>query len=232
MSDMKEVVVSTDKLRKEFKKLVAVDDVNLQLESGDVFGLVGPNGSGKTTLIRMLATVLKPTSGTALIFGQDISRKPQKIRSLIGYLPYSYKPYYDLTTREYINFFAGAYKIAKSERQGIINDILELTDLAASANRYIKDLPDGMTQRLGIARVLVHDPDFLLLDKPLCGLDPKARIEIMEIIKELGNMGKTVIISSGIISDISSMCNKVGVMKNGKLVISGDADDIDISDYL
>lgn len=229
---MKEVVVSTDKLRKEFKKLVAVDDVNLQLESGDVFGLVGPNGSGKTTLIRMLATVLKPTSGTALIFGQDISRKPQKIRSLIGYLPYSYTPYYDLAVREYMDFFAGAYKIPKSERQGIINDILELTDLASNASRYIKDLPDGMTQRLGIARVLIHDPELLLLDEPLCGLDPKARIEVMEIIKELGNMGKTVIISSGIISDISSMCNKVGVMKNGKLVISGDADDIDISDYL
>lgn len=229
---MEETVVSTDKLRKEFKKLVAVDDVNLQLESGDVFGLVGSNGSGKTTLIRMLATVLKPTSGTAHIFGQDISRKPQKIRCLIGYLPYKYIPNYDLTVREYMNFFAGAYKIAKSERQGIISDILELTDLASNANRHIKDLPDGMTQKLGIARILIHNPDFLLLDEPLCGLDPKSRIEIMEIIKELGNMGKTAILSSGIISDISSMCNKVGVMKDGKLVISGDADDIDISDYL
>lgn len=223
-------VVITENIQKKYKKLLAVDNVNLQLEAGDIFGLVGANGSGKTTLLKMLATVIKPTSGTAKILGYDI-RKPRKIRKSIGYMPKFYADY-DLKVWEYMSFFAGAYKIPKSERKGIINDVLELTDLASAKSRYIKELSDGMMQKLGIARTLINDPSILLLDEPACCLDPKSRTEIMEILKELGNMGKTLIISSGIISDILSICNKIGIMKEGKLIISGNIEDLNISDYL
>jgi ABC-2 type transport system ATP-binding protein len=227
-----EIVININGLRKEFKKIAIIDDISLQLKSGDIFGLVGPNGSGKTTLIKILATIIKPTVGTAYILNYDISREPQKVRRFIGYLPYSYKPYYDLKVREYIAFYAGAYKIPRSDRKDIINDILELTNLITTKDQYIKDLSDGMIQRLGIARTLIHDPMVLLFDEPLIGLDPRSRVEIMEIIKELGNMGKTLIVSSGIISDIMSICNKVGIMKDGKIIISGDIDEINFSDYL
>ncbi|HGJ64321.1 TPA: ABC transporter ATP-binding protein [bacterium] len=227
-----EIVININGLRKEFKKIAVIDGISLQLKSGDIFGLVGVNGSGKTTLIKILATIIKPTVGTAYILNYDISREPQKVRRFIGYLPYSYKPYYDLKVREYIAFYAGAYKIPRSDRKDIINDILELTNLIATKDQYIKDLSDGMIQRLGIARTLIHDPMVLLFDEPLIGLDPKSRAEIMEIIKELGNMGKTLIVSSGIISDIMTICNKVGIMKDGKIIISGDIDEINFSDYL
>jgi len=227
-----EIAININALRKEFKKIAVIDDISLQLRSGDIYGIVGPNGSGKTTLLKILATIIKPTSGTVYILNYDISHKPQKVRRFIGYLPFSYKPYYDLTVHEYIAFFAGAYKIPRADRKVIINDILELTNLITSQDRYVKDLSDGMTQRLGIARALIHDPMVLLLDEPLIGLDPKSRAEIIEIIKELGNMGKTLIVSSGIISDIMSICNKVGIMRDGRLIISGNTDEINFSDYL
>ena len=216
-----EVIVNTISIRKEFKHCIAVDDVNLQIESGDIFGLIGANSSGKTTLLKILATVLKPTSGSAQILGYDIFRKPEKVRGFIGYLPESFGVYSDLKIWEYIDFFAGAYRIPKKERQNTISDVLELMDLASSRNHYVNDLSRGMKQRLGIARTIIHDPILLLLDEPVCGLDPKARIEIREIIKELGDMGKTIIVSSNMLSDLAVICNKIGIMMDGKLIFSG-----------
>ena len=221
-----EIVVNTARLRKEFKNCVAVDDVDLQIESGDIYGLIGANGSGKTTILKILATILKPTSGSVHILGYDISRKPEKVRGFIGYLPESFGVYNDLRVWEYMDFFAGAYNIPKKERQNNINDVLELMDLAAIRNLYVKNLSRGMKQRLGIARTIIHDPILLIFDEPACGLDPKARVEIREIIKELGNMGKTIIISSNILSDLTNVCNKIGIMMNGKLIFNGLLNDI------
>jgi len=219
-------VVNITKLRKDFKHCVAINEVGLQIESGDVFGLIGANGSGKTTLLKILATVLKPTSGSVQILGYDILRKPEKIRGVIGYLPESFGIYNDLKVWEYIDFFAGAYRIPKKERMNNINDVLELMDLESIRNLYTKDLSRGMKQRLGIARTLIHDPILLILDEPASGLDPKARIEIKEIIKELSNMGKTIIISSNILSDLVDICNKIGILKNGNFIFNGFINDI------
>jgi len=221
-----EFVVNITKLRKEFKHCVAVDDVDLQIESGEIFGLIGANGSGKTTFLKILATVLKPTSGSAQILGYDISRKPEKIRGFIGYLPESLSIYNDLKIYEYMDFFAGAYRIPKKERQNTISDVLELMGLTSIRNLFVKDLSRGMKQRLGIARTIIHDPILLLLDEPAYGLDPKIRIEIREIIKELGYMGKTIIISSNMLSDLAVICNRIGIMRNGKLIFCGYVNDI------
>jgi ABC-2 type transport system ATP-binding protein len=219
-------VVNISKLRKNFKHCVAIDNVDLQIESGDIFGLIGANGSGKTTLLKILATVLKPTSGSIQILGYDVSRKPEKIRGVIGYLPESFGIYNDLKVWEYIDFFAGSYRIPKKERLNSINDVLELMGLESIRNLYIKDLSRGMKQRLGIARTIIHDPILLILDEPACGLDPKSRVEIREIIKELGNMGKTIIISSNVLSDLAGICNKIGILRDGNLIFNGLINDI------
>jgi ABC-2 type transport system ATP-binding protein len=214
-------VINISKLRKNFKHCVAIDNVDLQIEPGDIFGFIGANGSGKTTLLKILATVLKPTSGSIQILGYDVSRNPEKIRGVIGYLPESFGIYNDLKVWEYIDFFAGAYGIQKKERLNSINDVLELMGLESIRNLYIKDLSRGMKQRLGIARTIIHDPILLILDEPACGLDPKSRVEIREIIKELGNMGKTIIISSNVLSDLAGICNKIGILRDGNLIFNG-----------
>jgi ABC-2 type transport system ATP-binding protein len=220
------LVVNISNLHKNFKHRVAIDNVNLQIESGDIFGIIGANGSGKTTLLKILATVMKPASGSVQILGHDVSRKPEKIRGFIGYLPEYFDLYNDLKVKEYIEFFAGAYKIPKKERLNSINDVLELMGLESVRNLFIKDLSRGMKQRLGIARTIIHDPMLLILDEPACGLDPKSRVEIIEIIKELGIMGKTIIISSNILSDLAGICNKIGILRDGNLIFNGFINDI------
>lgn len=225
MSDQ-ETVVETVKLRKEFKKSVAVDDLDLQIKRGDIFGLIGANGAGKTTVIRMLATLLRPTSGSAYIFGYDINRKPEKVRGIIGYIPDFFGVYDDLKVWEYLNFFATAYKIPKHRRSETVSDVLELMDLNADKDSYIRYLSRGMKQRLCIARALIHDPAVLLLDEPASGLDPKARFELREILKELQSMGKTILISSSILPELADLCNRMGIMRDGKLLFSGDAGSI------
>ena len=218
----REVVVKTVKLRKEYKGVVAVDDLDLQLEQGDIFGLIGPNGAGKTTIIRMLATLLKPTSGSAYIDGYDVFRSPGKVRGIIGYMPDLFGVYGDLKVCEYLDFFAAAYRIPKRRRVGIIEDVLELTDLSVKRDSYIRNLSRGMKQRLCVAKTLIHDPKVLLLDEPASGLDPRARFEIREILKELANMGKTIFISSNILSELADFCNKIGIIEKGELLVSGD----------
>ncbi len=225
MSD-REVMVKTVKLRKEYKGLVAVDDLDLQLERGDIFGLIGPNGAGKTTAIKMLATLLKPTSGSVYIDGYDVLRSSEKVRGIIGYMPDFFGVYDDLKVWEYLDFFAAAYKIPKRRRMELIEDVLELTDLNVKRDSYIRDLSRGMKQRTCVAKTLIHDPKVLLLDEPASGLDPRARFEIREIFKELGNMGKTILISSNILPELADFCNKIGIIEQGKLLVSGDVNDI------
>jgi ABC-2 type transport system ATP-binding protein len=185
-----------DRLRKEYGQLVAVNSISFNLEQGDIFGFIGPNGAGKTTTIRILATLHAPTSGAAYVDGVDVETYPEEVRSLIGYMPDYFGVYDDVRTWEYLDFFAASYHIPRSQRTQIIDDVLELTDLAVKKNSYVRELSRGMKQRLCLAKTLVHDPKLLILDEPASGLDPRARYELKELLKELRNMGKTILISS------------------------------------
>ena len=213
-------------LRKEYKTLVAVSDLSFKLEAGDIFGFIGPNGAGKTTTIRMLATLLAPTAGTALVDGIDITRFPEEVRSLIGYMPDFFGVYDDVKVWEYLDFFAAAYKIPRAQRPKVIDDVLELTDLTVKKDSYVEELSRGMKQRLCLAKTLVHDPKLLLLDEPASGLDPRARIELKELLKELRAMGKTILISSHILPELADFCNKIGIMERGNLMLFGGVEEI------
>jgi ABC-2 type transport system ATP-binding protein len=220
-------VVDIQHLRKEYtNNLVAVKDLSLRLEPGDIFGFIGPNGAGKTTTIKMLATLLRPTSGRAYIAGVDVTREPEKVRGVIGYMPDNFGVYDDIKVWEYLDFFAAAYKIPRDRRPRIIDDVLELTDLTVKKDSYVEELSRGMKQRLCLAKTLVHDPQVLLLDEPASGLDPRARIEIKELLKELKSMGKTIIISSHILPELSDFCNKIGIIEQGEMIVSGDVQEI------
>jgi ABC-2 type transport system ATP-binding protein len=216
-------VVDIQHLRKEYSNnLVAVKDLSLHLDRGDIFGFIGPNGAGKTTTIKMLATLLRPTSGRAFIDGVDVTREPERVRGIIGYMPDNFGVYDDIKVWEYLDFFAAAYKIPRDKRPQIIDDVLELTDLTVKKDSYVEELSRGMKQRLCLAKTLVHDPQLLLLDEPASGLDPRARIEIKELLKELKAMGKTIIISSHILPELADFCNKIGIIEQGELIVSGD----------
>ncbi len=215
-----------DHLRKEYKTLVAVNDLSLTLEPGDIFGFIGPNGAGKTTTIRMLATLLTPTAGTAYIDGIDVTRYPEEVRSIVGYMPDFFGVYDDVKVWEYLDFFAAAYKIPRASRAQIIDDVLELTDLSVKKDAYVEELSRGMKQRLCLAKTLVHDPKLLLLDEPASGLDPRARVELKELLKELRNMGKTILVSSHILPELADFCNKVGIVEKGNLLLFGGVDEI------
>ncbi|MHB9132785.1 MAG: ABC transporter ATP-binding protein [Armatimonadota bacterium] len=215
-----------DHLRKEYKTLVAVNDLSLKLEPGDIFGFIGPNGAGKTTTIRMLATLLTPTSGTAYIDGIDVTRYPEEVRSIIGFMPDFFGVYDDVKVWEYLDFFAAAYKIPRTQRPQIIDDVLELTDLTVKKDSYVEELSRGMKQRLCLAKTLVHDPKLLLLDEPASGLDPRARVEMKELLKELRRMGKTILISSHILPELADFCNKIAIVEKGNLLLFGGVDEI------
>jgi ABC-2 type transport system ATP-binding protein len=220
-------VVDIQHLRKEYSNnLVAVKDLSLRLERGDIFGFIGPNGAGKTTTIKMLATLLRPTSGRAYIDGVDVTREPERVRGIIGYMPDNFGVYDDIKVWEYLDFFAAAYKLPRDKRPRIIDDVLELTDLTVKKDSYVEELSRGMKQRLCLAKTLVHDPQVLLLDEPASGLDPRARIEIKELLRELKSMGKTIIISSHILPELADFCNKIGIIEQGELIVSGDVNEI------
>ena len=220
-------MVDIQHLRKEYSNsLVAVKDLSLHLDRGDIFGFIGPNGAGKTTTIMMLATLLRPTSGRAFIDGVDVTREPERVRGIIGYMPDNFGVYDDIKVWEYLDFFAAAYKIPREKRPQIIDDVLELTDLTVKKDSYVEELSRGMKQRLCLAKTLVHDPLVLLLDEPASGLDPRARIEIKELLKELKAMGKTIIISSHILPELADFCNKIGIIEQGEMIVSGDVGEI------
>ena len=213
-------------LTKRYRDLVAVRDLNLSIEAGDVFGFIGPNGAGKTTTIKTLATLLEPTSGTVHVDGIDVLRYPLEVRKIIGYMPDFFGVYDDVKVWEYLDFFAAAYKIPANKRKGIIDDVLELTDLTEKRESYVEGLSRGMKQRLCLAKTLVHDPKVLLLDEPASGLDPRARIEFRALLKELRSMGKTIFVSSHILPELADFCNSVGIMERGHLVVAGRVNDI------
>ena len=226
LGGLQHYMININHLHKEYKGLTAVKDLSLHLEAGDIFGFIGPNGAGKTTTIKMLATLLKPTSGTALIDGIDVVENPEAVRGRIGYMPAFFGIYDDMRVWEYLDFFAGAYRLPKTQRPRIIDDVLNLTDLTGKKDNYVEELSTGMKQRLCLAKTLIHDPKVLLLDEPASGLDPRARIEIKELFKELKAMGKTIIISSHILPELADFCNKVGIIERGELLVSGDVQDI------
>lgn len=214
-------MIETRDLRKTYGTFEALKGIDLRVEAGDVFGFIGPNGAGKTTTIRILTTLLAPTSGEATVAGHDVGREPEAIRRLIGYLPDDFGVYPDMTVEEYMHFFAAAYAIPHSERGGLVGGLLELTDLSHKRGALIEGLSRGMQQRLGLARTLVHDPAVLVLDEPASGLDPRARIEIREILRELRRMGKTILLSSHILSELQEVCTRVGILEQGTLVSQG-----------
>ncbi len=220
-------MIQTINLTKRYNSLVALDNLNLEVQQGDCFGYIGPNGAGKTTTIKILATLLKPTWGEARIDGLSVGPiNARQVRSIIGYVPDYFGSYEDMVVQEYLAFFASAYSIHGPKRQQVIRDVLELTDLGDKVDAEVNSLSRGMQQRLSLARVLLHDPKLLLLDEPASGLDPRARIEIRELLKELHRMGKTILISSHILLELAELCDKVGIIEQGKLVFTGTVQEI------
>jgi ABC-2 type transport system ATP-binding protein len=220
------VIVQTINLTKKYGKLVALDNLPLNIQDGECFGYIGPNGAGKTTTIKVLATLLQPTWGEARVCGYTVGYESRKIRPLIGYVPDFFGAYEDMVVQEYLEFFASAYNITGKQRTRVVGDVLELTDLGHKRDALVDSLSRGMKQRLSIARVLLHDPRLLLLDEPASGLDPRARIEIRELLKELSRMGKTIIISSHILHELAELCTTIGILEQGKLLYHGTVKDI------
>ena len=219
-------VVKIENLWIHYGSVQAVRGINLEIPKGEVFGFIGPNGAGKSSTIKVLATLLFEFRGKALVNGIDVRGNPQAVREKIGYMPDFFGVYEDLTAREYLHFFAAAYRIPRSRRKGIVDDVLELTDLTLKVDAQVETLSRGMKQRLALARVLLHDPDLLLLDEPASGLDPRARIEVRELLKALRGMGKTILISSHILHELAQLCTRIGIIEAGRMVAQGSLDDI------
>src|SRR5881392_3466828 len=213
--------VQTFALTRVYGSMIALNALNLTVNRGDLFGFIGSNGAGKTTTLRILATFLAPSSGTAQVLGHDVARDADAVRHVIGYMPDFFGVYKDMEVTEYLDFFGACYKIPSSQREKTVNDVLELVGLSEKKGALIGALSRGMQQRLGLARVLIHDPQLLLLDEPASGLDPRARIEMMAILQELQRLGKTIIISSHILSELQTLCNRVAIIEKGKLIYSG-----------
>lgn len=211
-------------LTKRFKERTAVDHLDLVVAPGEIFGFVGPNGAGKTTTLRMIACLLAPDSGEVQVMGRSAVREPEAVRSLIGYMPDFFGVYTDLTVAEYLDFFGACYHLPPAERQQQAADLLELVELAHRRDDPVERLSRGMQQRLSLARTLIHDPQVLLLDEPASGLDPRARVEIRELMRELARMGKTIFFSTHILADVAEICTRVGILEAGKLVAVGELD--------
>ncbi|MFD1175225.1 ATP-binding cassette domain-containing protein [Paenibacillus puldeungensis] len=219
-------MIEINNLTKTYGGFEALKSVNLSISKGTVFGFVGPNGAGKTTTMSILATLLLPTSGTAKVGGFEVTEQPQEVRKRIGYMPDFFGVYDQFKTTEYLHFYGASYGIPRSERNALIPQLLELVNLSDKKDAYVDSLSRGMKQRLCLARCLVHDPDVLILDEPASGLDPRARIEMREILKELKLMGKTIIISSHILPELAEMVDEIGVIERGTLIAQGKVADI------
>src|SRR6266704_5123483 len=220
------VVIKTVNLTKRYGSLVALSNLNLEIAEGDCFGFIGPNGAGKSTTIKILATLLQPTWGEARVCDYVVGYQSRMIRPLLGYVPDYFGAYEDMVVQECLEFFAAAYNINGPQRTKVVNDVLELTDLAYKRDTMVDSLSRGMKQRLSIARVLLHDPKVLLLDEPAGNLDPRARIEMRELLKELRRMGKTIVISSHILHELAELCTTVGIIELGELLFKGSLEEI------
>lgn len=215
-------MIKTSKLTKKYDDMYAIRDIDLDLGQGDLFGFIGPNGAGKTTTMRIIATLLEPTEGEAYVCDYSIYTHPKEIRRLVGFMPDFFGVYDDMTVIEYLEFFAAAYRIGPQARRKRCNEMLDVVDLDFKRDAYANTLSRGQTQRLGLARTLLHDPAVLLLDEPLSGLDPRARIEMRALMRRLGAMGKTIIVSSHILPELADVCNKVGIIDSGKMIACDD----------
>ena len=213
--------VQTQGLTRSYGNMTALSSLDLIVQRGDLFGFIGSNGAGKTTTLRILATFLAPSSGSAFVLGHNVVTEADQVRRIIGYMPDFFGVYKDMEVTEYLDFFGACYKIPAAKREKTVADVLELVGLSEKKGALIGALSRGMQQRLGLARVLIHDPQLLLLDEPASGLDPRARIEVMAILQELQRMGKTIIISSHILSELQTLCNRVAIIERGKLIYSG-----------
>ena len=215
-----------DRLTKIYGKFPALKGLSLEVPDGALHGFVGPNGAGKTTTMRILATLMPPTSGTAYVDGTDVTREGQKARKQVGYMPDFFGVYDSLTCREYLDFYARCYRIGATERKRMGSQLLELVQLQDKENEYVDALSRGMKQRLCLARSLIHDPKLLILDEPASGMDPRARAEMKGILRTLREMGKTVLISSHILPELSEMCDSLTILDHGELVFSGTVDEL------
>ncbi len=211
---------------KRYGDLLAVDHLNLRIEPGEMFGFIGPNGAGKSTSIRFLATLLKATDGEGFVNGKSVTSDPLGVRRSIGYMPDSFGVYDGMKVWEFLDFFAVAYQIPRTRRKQVIGDVLELLDLTGKRDDFVNSLSRGMKQRLCLAKTLVHDPPVLILDEPTSGLDPRARVEVKALLKELRRMGKTILISSHILTELADCCTSIGIIERGKLLMHGPIEDV------
>ena len=215
-------IVSLRGVTKRFGDNVAVNDVTFAIPKGGIYGFIGPNGAGKTTTLKLIATLLKSDAGDIRVAGHSTATQPRAVRRSIGYMPDFLGVYHGLTTEEYLDFFGATYRIKVSKRRQLLDDLLALTDLTGKRSALVTSLSRGMQQRLGLARALIHDPKVLLLDEPASGLDPRARVEIRELLRELARMGKTILLSSHILADLEELCDQIGIIEQGTLLYTGE----------
>ncbi len=211
---------------KSYGDFLAVNHLNLHIQKGEIFGFIGPNGAGKSTTIRFLATLLKASQGEGFIGGFSVTKQPLEVRRTIGYMPDSFGVYEGMRVWEFLDFFSVAYQISQTRRKQVLSDVLELLDLTHKRDDYVSGLSRGMKQRLCLAKTLVHDPPVLILDEPASGLDPRARLEIKALLKELQSMGKTILISSHILSELADCCSSIGIIERGQLLMAGPIQEI------
>lgn len=220
------LIIETKELVKRYGKFAAVNGLSLEVPTGSIYGFVGPNGAGKTTTMRMLTTLTRPTNGQAWVAGHSVTEEPRAVRRAIGYMPDEFGVYDDMRVWEYLDFFAACYDIPESDRKRLIDDLLELVDLSHRREDMVDKLSRGMKQRLSLARTLAHDPSVLILDEPASGLDPRARVEIRELLVQLSKMGKTIFFSSHILADVAEICTHIGIVEAGQMVAQGSMDDM------
>ncbi|MBC8077306.1 MAG: ABC transporter ATP-binding protein [Chloroflexales bacterium] len=219
-------MVETRNLTKKYGDFTALDDLSIHLNRGEILGFIGPNGAGKTTTLRLLAGLLDPTSGAVRLMGEKLSSSGAEAQRLVGYMPDFFGVYDDLRVWEYLDFFARCYRLPAARRKSIVEQLLDLVDLTPKRDAFVQTLSRGMQQRLCLAHALVHDPPVLLLDEPASGLDPRARVELRELLRTLRGMGKTVLLSSHILSELAEVCSEIGIMEHGTLLASGTVEDV------
>jgi ABC-2 type transport system ATP-binding protein len=218
--------IETYDLSKSYGDHIAIDQVNLLIPAGSIYGIVGPQRSGKTTLLRLLATLTMPTGGDALVAGSLVTGNPLRVRRNIGYMPHQCGVYPDMTVEEYLRFFAGSYGIVRDDQNLLVQDLLQLVDLNHKRSQLVTDLTPSMRQRLSLARTLAHDPQILLMDEPISGLDPRTHVEMRELMKELRTLGKTILVTAPLVADLAGMCTHIAIIEHGRIVVAGGFDAI------
>ncbi len=219
-------MIKIQHIYKRYRSVHALEDLSLEIPQGAIFGLIGPNGAGKTTLLRILGALIPPTTGQVWFGNEEVTQSPTTIQRKVGYMPDFFGVYPDLTSEEYLEFYAGIHGISRRKRSNVVSDLLELVDLTSKRDALVETLSRGMQQRLCLARALIHDPDVLLLDEPASGLDPRARVEFRELLRTLQGMGKTVVISSHILLELAEICSDIAIIRAGQLVMAGNVEQV------